>query len=80
MMIIPGLKKKPRDLIESVLAKINRVLEQYKQDILLADFNLKTNVLWVSLEPKPGLHLEIAALIHHCVPESRLVAWQPRQR
>jgi len=80
MMVIPGFNKLPAQQIDLVLLEIANILTCYEMDILLADFNLKTNVLWVSLEPKPGLQLEIAAAIHHHVPAAKLVAWQPQSR
>jgi hypothetical protein len=35
--------------------------------------NVQLGTLWVSHRPRPGLGLEIAALIHHCIPEAKLI-------
>ncbi len=40
----------------------------------MADLNLKINVLWVTVQPRLGLSTEIASLIHHAVPEAKLVS------
>ena len=79
MMVIPGLKQKPHNIIESVAYEIEKVLRFYKDSVVFADLNLKLNVLWVSVQPKPGICLEVAAAIHHNVPEAKLVAHRTTQ-
>lgn len=74
MMIIPGLRKLKPDHIQNIISKIEAALKHYEKDIILADLNLKINVLWVTIQPHIGLSTEIAALIHHLVPEAKLVA------
>jgi hypothetical protein len=36
-------------------------------------------VLWVSVQPRPGICLEVAAAIHHLVPEAKVVAHKATQ-
>jgi len=74
MMIIPGLKKFEPGRLNDVINKMGAVLKHYENDIIMADLNLKINVLWVTIEPHVGLSTEIAALIHHAVPEAKLVS------
>jgi len=74
MMIIPALKEKPSHVIAKVLADIQLVLTCYEKQVVFADLNLKLNVLWVSVQPIAGMCLEIAAAIHHRVPDAKLVA------
>ena len=74
MMIIPNLKKFERSRLNSIVNKINAVLKLHEQNIVLADLNLKINVLWVTIQPQIGLTTEIAAHIHHLVPEAKLVS------
>lgn len=74
MMLIPGLRKFEPSHLREIINKIEAVLRRYEEDIVLADLNLKINVLWVTLKPHIGLSTEIAALIHHVVPEAKLVS------
>lgn len=74
MMLIPGLRDFETSRIKEIVSKVESVITQYEKDIILADLNLKINVLWVTLQPHPGLSTEIAALIHHVVPEAKLVS------
>ncbi|MDH5370274.1 MAG: hypothetical protein OEW99_09625 [Gammaproteobacteria bacterium] len=74
MMLIPGLRKFESSRMREIINKIETVLKRYEEDIILADLNLKINVLWVTLQPHRGLSTEIAALIHHEVPEAKLVS------
>ena len=74
MMLIPGLKNFESSKLQDIIKKVEAVLQLYEKDIVLADLNLKINVLWVTINPHIGLTAEIAALIHHVVPEAKLVS------
>ena len=74
MMLIPGLKNKCNQHIADVMAKLEMVLMQYHEFIIFADFNMKINALWVTLKPGAALTAEIAAVIHHHVPDAKLVS------
>lgn len=74
MMLIPGLRKSGSSRLREIINKIEAVLNRYEEDIILADLNLKINVLWITLKPHIGLSTEIAALIHHVIPEAKLVS------
>ena len=74
MMIIPQLRQQPVDTIKDVINNIEQVLRFYEKQVVFADLNLKLNVLWVSVQPVAGICLEVAAAIHHRVPEAKLVA------
>ena len=74
MMIIPGLRNFDPEHLGSVVTKIESVLKGYQKHIILADLNLKLNILWVTVKPNIGVTSEIASLIHHVVPEAKLVA------
>jgi len=79
MMLIPGLKHFESSRLQDIVDKVEAVLKRYEQHIILADLNLKINVLWVTLQPRIGLSTEIAALIHHVVPEAKLVSQHTAQ-
>jgi len=74
MMLIPGLKNFEPFHLRETINKIEAVLKLYEKDIILADLNLKINILWVTLQPHVGLSSEVAALIHHVVPQAKLVS------
>lgn len=74
MMLIPGLRRFEPARLHDIIHKLEEILKQYEEDIILADLNLKINVLWVTLQARLGLTTEIAALIHHVVPEAKLVS------
>jgi hypothetical protein len=80
MMVIPGLRTKPRHVIQQVVLRIEQVFELYRDAIVYADLNLRLNVLWVTVKPIPGICLELPAALHVRVPEARLVAHKLSQR
>lgn len=76
MMLIPRLRERPAGEIERASHAIQAVLALH-QDVVFADLNLKLNLLWVSLRPRPGAIAELAAAIRLRVPEAVLIAHQP---
>jgi len=74
MMLIPGLRSFEASRLQDIINKLETVLRHYEEDIILVDLNLKINVLWVTMQARLGLTTEIAALIHHAVPEAKLVS------
>jgi len=73
-MIIPGLRDKSSSQQRNTLRIVNAVLQHYGAWVVFADFNFRTNLLWVSIRPRPGLTLEIPAAIKTLVPEALLLA------
>lgn len=72
MMLIPKLRNRSSMEIEQTSRAIQSVLSLH-QDVVFADLNLKLNLLWVSLRPRPGAISELAAAIRIRVPEAVLV-------
>jgi hypothetical protein len=73
MMLIPRLRTRPPIEIERASRDIQAVLALH-QDVVFADLNLKLNLLWVSLRPRPGAISELVAAIRLRVPEAVLIA------
>lgn len=73
MMLAPGLNKRPAHEIQDVMWIVQAVLAEYGKWVLLADFNLKCNLLWVSLRQQPGVMSQIVAVLHAKVPRLKLV-------
>lgn len=74
MMFIPGLRDFELAHKQAIVSKMEQALKCYEKEVVLADLNLKLNVLWVTIQPRSGLSTEIAALLHHLIPEAKLVA------
>jgi hypothetical protein len=73
MMLIPRLRNRSPAEIEQASRDIHAVLALH-HDVVFADLNLKLNLLWVSLRPRPGAISEISAAIRLRVPGAVLVA------
>lgn len=80
MMLASGMKKRPAHEIEVVLQIVQGVLSRFEEWVVFADFNLKLNVLWVSLKNRPGMMAEIVTALRAQAPEFKLVAHNPEQR
>jgi hypothetical protein len=80
MMLAPGIKKRPVHEIECLTRIIQGVLSQFSNWVVFADFNLKLNLLWVSLKYRPGIMTEIVAALRAQAPMLKLVAHNPDPR
>jgi hypothetical protein len=78
MMFLPRLNQRSAHEQESVALLVRGVLSRYEEHVVFADLNLKINVLWVSLENRPGLMAELVAALRCKVPAFHLVAHNPR--
>ena len=74
MMLVRKLNRMAHVQQQRIMDMLFDVLQRYSDLILLADMNMKMNLLWVSHVPRPGLGLEIASMLHHAVPEARLIS------
>src|SRR3569832_1902890 len=70
MMLIPRLRSRPRVELARASREIQAVLSLH-QDVVFADLNLKLNLLWVSLRPRPGSISELVAAIRLRVPKTK---------
>lgn len=74
MMLIPGLRDKPKYMIDNTIQDMHIVLTHFNHAVVFAEFNLKLNLLWVSIRSIQGIRLEIASAIQEQVPEAKLVS------
>ena len=74
MVLIPGLRDKPKYIIDSTIHDLQIALTHFSDVIVFAEFNLKLNLLWVSIRPVQGIRFKIASAIQQQVPEARLVS------
>lgn len=74
IMLIKRLKQFHQQKQHEILTLLHEILDGYATVVLFAEVNVQLGTLWVSHRPRPGLGLEIAALIHHCIPEAKLIS------
>ena len=74
MMLIPGLRDKPKHIIDDTIQDMHIVLTHFSHAVVFAEFNLKLNLLWVSIRSIQGVRLEIASAIQQQVPGAKLVS------
>jgi hypothetical protein len=74
MMLIPGLRDKPKHIVDNTIQDIHIVLTHFSEVVVFAEFNLKLNLLWVSIRPVQRVRYEIATAIQEQVPEAKLVS------
>jgi hypothetical protein len=80
MVLIPGLRDRAPDGLARRIDLLREVLGRYSDLVVFADLNLQLNLLWVSVQPRPGATLEVAGCIRAVLPEARLVASQAECR
>ena len=74
MVLVPGLKQKPQNLINKTINELHLVLAHFDHAVVFAEFNVRLNLLWVSVKPIHGVRFEIVGAIQERVPEARLVS------
>ena len=72
MILFPGLRDRPAHQLAEALGSMQAVLGRYAE-VVFADLNMRLNLLWVSVRPKPGVILEIAGALKALMPEALLV-------
>lgn len=74
MMLFPGLVKKPQHHMQIAIEHIQAVFADYGHAVVFAEFNLKLNLLWISVKPIPGIRFQIAEALRALIPEARIVS------
>lgn len=74
MVLIPKLRDKPGHLLKETVGDIERVLVSFNKSVVFAELNLKLNLLWVSVRPRPGISHEVVNALRECIPEAKLVS------
>ena len=80
MMIIPGLRDQPERRRRRVVDILQQVLSDFAPFVVFADLNLKINVLWVTVRPRPGICVDLPTAIFARIPDARLVGFRPQPR
>ena len=76
MMLIKRLKHLHQHKQHEIFTRLHEILTGYANVVLFAEVNMRLGTLWVSHRARPGLGLEIAAAIHHFIPEAKLIGQQ----
>jgi len=72
MLILPGLRERPKAQFNEVLARLQAVLARF-HEVVFADLNVPLNLLWVSVRARPGVILELFGVVKLHLPEAKLV-------
>lgn len=76
MMLIPRLGQRPALERGHVEQAVRDVCESYRGQVVFAEINYRINVLWISIEPEPGLARRVARAVRDRVPDALLVGGQ----
>ncbi|MDH5190670.1 MAG: hypothetical protein OEW89_05425 [Gammaproteobacteria bacterium] len=74
MVLLPKLSEKPNHVLKETIRNIECTLVNFNKSVVFAEVNLKLNLLWVSVRPRPGITHEITAALQVTIPEARLVS------
>ncbi len=72
MMLLPGLRELPQGQLTEALARIEYVLKQF-HEVVFVDLNVKLNLLWISVRPRPGIVFDVAGALRFELPRALLV-------
>jgi len=72
MVLLPGLRERPRHELAERLARLQAVLVSFTE-VVFVDLNVPLNLLWVSVRPRPGVILELFGAVRLNLPEAKLV-------
>ncbi|MEK7711627.1 MAG: hypothetical protein AAB312_01080 [Pseudomonadota bacterium] len=72
MVILPGLRERPRHEFAETLALLQAVLVSFSE-VVFVDLNVPLNLLWVSVRSRPGVILELFGAVKLHLPEAKLV-------
>ncbi len=73
MMRIPKLGSAPALRRERVCVELQTVFQAYDRQVRFADLNLRLNLVWISVESRPGLIPELVREIRRRIPEAVLI-------
>jgi hypothetical protein len=72
MLILPGLRERPKAQFNEVLAQLQAVLARF-HEVVFVELNVPLNLLWVSVRARPGVILELFGAVQLQLPEAKLV-------
>jgi len=76
MLMIPEMKKHSDAARQGLVLRLRESLEPFESKLVYVDFNQRLGLIWVSLQPEPGIARVVTLAIQRTIPEARLVATQ----
>jgi hypothetical protein len=76
MMLFPGLRDLAEAHLKETIDTLAAVLGQYRE-VVYVDLNVPLNLLWVSLQHRPGLVLEVSSVVKAHLPQAKLIGVPP---
>jgi len=73
MVRIPKLGSAPAFRRERIGVELRAVFQTFSQQVHFADLNLDLNLVWISVDARPGLIPELAGEIRRRIPEAVLI-------
>jgi hypothetical protein len=74
LLLLPELRGAAPFVQERVAAQLRAVFAEFDRQVVFADLNLSMNTLWVTVQGRPGLCLEVANAIRAQLPRVRLIS------
>lgn len=74
ILLVPGFRDRSLAEINHALQEVYKVLEGYSGDVIFAEFNIKRNLLWVTVRPVRGIRVAIANAVRAKLPEAKLIS------
>lgn len=74
LLLLPELRGAGPFVQERVAAQLRAVFAEFDRQVVFADLNLSMNTLWVTVQGRPGLCLEVATAIRGRLPRVRLIS------
>jgi len=76
MLMIPRMSKRGDLFAKQTAEAVHSICENFSQQVIFADLNVRLGVIWISVQAKPGLCAEVAQAIQRQVPEALMVGDQ----
>jgi hypothetical protein len=74
LLLLPELRGAGPFVQERVSVQLRAVFAEFDRQVVFADLNLSMNTLWVTVQGRPGLCLEVANAIRDRLPRVRLIS------
>lgn len=74
LLLVPGLGGRAPEELRLLFGRVDQALQAFGDRVLMADFNARLNLLWISHRPEPGLGGDLRDAITAVLPGAKLVA------
>lgn len=74
LLLLPELRQAAAPVRDLVELQLRAVFAEFGERVVFAELNPAMQTLWVTVEGRPGLCLEVATAIRRRLPEARLIS------